>query len=265
MQQRDSNIQGRWLSRLAVVALAIVASGPPARAQTKTEAKPKTSAPPEKTTEPVPRPGSWMNQHEKFLARAKQGDIDLLFLGDSITAGWAGGGKGVWQRFYEPRNAANFGIGGDRTQHVLWRIENGEVEGIKPKVAVLMIGTNNSGTNTADEIADGIKAIVGRLREKLPDTKILLLAVFPRKEKPDPVRDKLNEVNDKIASLSDGKTVTYLDIGKKFMNEDGTISKEIMPDFLHLSPEGYRIWADAIEPTLWKMLDEEKAKGGDAK
>src|SRR5439155_20757628 len=120
-------------------------------------------------------------------------------------------------------------------------------------------------SNTADEIADGIKAIVRRLREKLPDTKVLLLGVFPRGEMPNPTREKLEEVNAKIASLSDGKMVTYLDIGKKFLNEDGTISKEIMPDFLHLSPEGYRIWADAIEPTLWKMLDEEKAKGGDAK
>src|SRR5207237_1337936 len=154
----------------------------------------------------------------------------------------------VWQRFYAPRNPANFGIGGDRTQHVLWRIENGEVEGIKPKVAVLMIGTNNSRDNTADEIADGIKAIVRRLQEKLPDTKILLLAVFPRGEKPGATRDKLNEVNEKIASLGDGTRVTYLDIGKHFLNEDGTISKEIMPDFLHLSPKGYRIWADAIEP-----------------
>jgi len=266
MQPASSN-RRRWLLRFALAALATVAIGPTTWAQTKTEAKPK--APPEKATEPVPRPGNWMKSHERFLDRTRQGNIDLLFLGDSITAGWAGNGKEVWQRFYDARNAANFGIGGDRTQHVLWRIENGEVEGIKPKVAVLMIGTNNSSSNSADEIADGVKAIVRRLREKLPDTKVLLLGVFPRGEKPAPVRDKLNEVNDKIASLDDGKTVTYLDIGKSFLNEDGTISKEIMPDFLHLSPKGYRIWADAIEPTLWKMLDEEKAKGdgkaGDAK
>jgi lysophospholipase L1-like esterase len=214
---------------------------------------------------PTPREGTWMKRHESFNDRVKQGNADLIFIGDSITQGWEGNGKAVWEEFYGKRNAVNLGIGGDRTQHVLWRIENGEVDGIKPGVAVLMIGTNNSGSNTADEIADGVKAIVRRLREKLPDTKVLLLAVFPRNEKPTPVRDKLNEVNDKIASLSDSKSVTYLDIGKNFLNDDGTISKEIMPDFLHLSPKGYRIWADAMEPTLWKMLDEEKVKNGEAK
>jgi beta-glucosidase len=257
----DLSNRRRWLSRLALGALALVATAPAAPAQA--QAPPK--APPEKTTEPVPKQGSWMKMHERFLERAKEGNIDLLFLGDSITAGWNGGGKDAWQRFYGARNAANFGIGGDRTQHVLWRIENGEVDGIKPRVAVLMIGTNNSGQNTADEIAEGVKLIVQRLRSKLPETKVLLLGVFPRGQKPSPTRDKLGEVNEKIASLNDGRMVTYLDIGKQFLNDDGTISKEIMPDFLHLSPKGYQIWADAIEPTLWKLLDEEKAKNGESK
>jgi lysophospholipase L1-like esterase len=261
--RRNSSTRGFRLFRLALGALAVVATTTASMAQVQAPAPPK--APPEKTTEPVPRPGNWMNQHEKFLERAKQGNIDLLFLGDSITAGWNGSGKEVWQRSYAPRNPANFGIGGDRTQHVLWRIENGEVDGIKPRVAVLMIGTNNSGQNTADEIAEGVKLNVQRLRSKLPETKVLLLAVFPRGQKPGPVRDKLGEVNEKIASLNDGRMVTYLDIGKQFLNDDGTISKEIMPDFLHLSPKGYQIWADAIEPTLWKLLDEEKARKGESK
>jgi lysophospholipase L1-like esterase len=250
--QRDLSNRRRWLSRLALGALALVATAPAALAQ----AQAPPQAPPEKTTEPVPKQGSWMKLHEKFLERTKEGNIDMLFLGDSITAGWNGGGKDAWQRFYGARNAANFGIGGDRTQHVLWRIENGEVDGIKPRVAVLMIGTNNSGANNADEIADGVKLIVRRLGEKLPDTKVLLLGVFPRGEKPNATRDKLAEVNEKIASLADGKRVTYLDIGKQFLNDDGTISKEIMPDFLHLSRKGYQIWADAIEPTLWEMVDQ---------
>ncbi|MBV8232806.1 MAG: GDSL family lipase, partial [Planctomycetaceae bacterium] len=124
---------------------------------------------------------------------------------------------------------------------------------------VLMIGTNNSGSNSAGEIAGGIKAIVTTLREKMPKTEVLLLGVFPRGERPDdPARAKLEAVNETIAALDDGENVKYLDIGERFLNDDGTLSREIMPDFLHLSRKGYRIWADAIEPTLWSMLDEDK-------
>ncbi len=208
------------------------------------------------TVVPKPRPGSWMAMHEKFLSQAKKGDIDLLFLGDSITQGW--NNNEVWRRHFGPRKAANFGIGGDRTEHVLWRIQNGELEGIAPKVTVLMIGTNNSGANTPEEIAQGITAIVDEIRKRLPNTKILLLGVFPRGEKPAAIRDRLKAVNDKIAKLNDGSHVRFLDIGAAFLNEDGTISRKIMPDFLHLSREGYRKWADAMEPTLWSMLDEPK-------
>lgn len=207
----------------------------------------------------VPKPrgteGSWMKLHREFLERAQQGKVDLLFLGDSITQGWRGAPE-VWKRFYGPRNAENFGIGGDRTQHVLWRIQNGELEGIEPKAVVLMIGTNNANNATADEIAQGITAIVEELRKRLPKTKVLLLGVFPRGEKPDATREKLDAVNAKIAGLDDGSHVKFLDIGKAFLNPDGTISREIMPDYLHLSRKGYRIWADAMEPTLWSLLDE---------
>ena len=196
----------------------------------------------------------WMNLHRQFVDRAKQGKVDLLFLGDSITQGWHE--NEVWKRFYGPRNAANFGIGGDRTQHVLWRIQNGELEGIEPKVVVLMIGTNNANNATADEIAQGITAIVEELRKRLPRAKVLLLGIFPRGEKPNPLREKLAAVNAKIAGLDDGSHVKFLDIGQAFASPDGTISREIMPDFLHLSRKGYRIWADAMEPTLWSMLDE---------
>jgi lysophospholipase L1-like esterase len=209
----------------------------------------------ESTTDPVPRTGAWMELHEKFLDRTKTGDIDLLFLGDSITQGWGGGGKAVWERFYGPRKAANFGIGGDRTQHVLWRLDHGEVDGIHPKVAVLMIGTNNLGSNPPDEIADGVIAIVKKLREKLPETKVLLLGVCPRDDNPSARRDRIKTINDRIAKLDDDKMVEYLDIGKYFLNDDGTISKDVMPDFLHLSSRGYRIWADAMEPKLWSMLE----------
>jgi beta-glucosidase len=208
------------------------------------------------TVTPQPREGAWMELHQQFLKRAKQGAVDMLFLGDSITQGWHD--NEVWKRFYGPRKAANFGIGGDRTQHVLWRIQNGELDGIEPRVVVLMIGTNNGDNATVDEIAQGVKAIVEELRHRLPKAKVLLLGIFPRGEKPNPLREKLDAVNAKIAGLDDGGRVSYLDIGKAFLNEDGTISGEIMPDYLHLNRKGYRIWADAMEPTLWSMLDEPK-------
>jgi lysophospholipase L1-like esterase len=251
-----------WSFGLAL-ALAALVSAPSARAQDQKDQP--------ATTKPAPRSGSWMKQHESFLERAKEGNIDLLFLGDSITRGWDSkdekgeGPREVWERHYGPRRAANFGIGGDRTQHVLWRIQNGEIDGISPKVVVLMIGTNNASSNTAEEIAEGIEAIVKTLHEKLPTTKVLLLGVFPRGQSPNPVREKLAAVNERIARLDDGKTVKYLDIGNRFLNEDGTISEKIMPDYLHLKREGYRIWADAMEPTLWSMLDEETVNKKDGK
>jgi lysophospholipase L1-like esterase len=208
------------------------------------------------TVVPEPRTGPWMDLHQRLVKRAQQGHVDLLFLGDSITQGW--NNNEVWQRHYGPRNAANFGIGGDRTQHVLWRIQNGELDGIEPKVVVLMIGTNNADSATAEEIAQGITAIVHELRRRLPKARILLLGVFPRRDKPEAIQENLTAVNAKIAGLDDGSHVKFLDIGKAFQNKDGTISPEIMPDQLHLSRKGYRIWADAMEPTLWSMLDEPK-------
>jgi beta-glucosidase len=210
------------------------------------------------TVTPVPRQGNWMKLHESFVARARKGNVDLLFLGDSITQGWHE--NEVWKRYYGPRRAANFGIGGDRTEHVLWRIQNGELEGINPRVVVLMIGTNNASSNTAEEIAAGIRAIVKELRTRSPESHVLLLGVFPRSQKPDRTRAKLEEVNREIAKLDDGSHVAFLDIGKAFLNPDGSIAREIMPDFLHLSAKGYRLWADAMEPTLWRLLDEPRLR-----
>ncbi len=198
---------------------------------------------------------NFLKAHDNFVAIAKEGKAQLVFLGDSITAGWAGQ-KETWKNAFGQYEPANFGIGGDRTQHVLWRITNGELEGIKPKAFVLMIGTNNSGADSAEGIAKGITKIVETLREKQPQAKILLLAVFPRGEKPEnnPGRTKLTEVNQIISKLDDGKQVFYLDIGPKFLQPDGSISKEIMPDYLHLSPAGYKIWADAIGDKLAQLM-----------
>ena len=204
-----------------------------------------------KTTQPVQKDPK---RHDQFLEIAKKGGIDLLFLGDSITDGWRGkNGKKAWDEHFEPLKAANFGIGGDRTEHVLWRVKNGELEGITPKLAVLMIGTNN-GKDSAEDVAAGITAIVKEVRAKSAATKVLLLGIFPRGEKPNAGREKNDKVNEIVAKLDDKKDVKYLDIGAKFLAEDKTISKEIMPDSLHLSEKGYQIWAEAILPTVKEMM-----------
>ena len=201
-------------------------------------------------------PTNWLARHEGFVAEAKKGGIDVLFLGDSITDGWRTKGKDVWGKSYEPRHAANFGIGGDRTQHVLWRIEHGELDGIKPNVAVLMIGTNNSNSDSAEPIADAIKLIIQKIHAKCPDTKVLLLAIFPRNRTSDTPQQlaTIRKANEIIAKLDDGKTVRFLDINKVFVGPDGKVPADIMPDFLHPNEHGYQLWADAMEPTLAAML-----------
>ena len=199
-----------------------------------------------------------MARHEKFNERVKQGNADLIFIGDSITQGWEGAGKDAWEKHYGKRNAVNLGIGGDRTQHVLWRLDHGNIDGIKPKLAVLMIGTNNSNRddNTAEEIGAGIETIVKRLREKLPETKVLVLAIFPRGEGPNPQREKNAKASEIASKLADNKMVFYLDIGPKFLGDGGALSKDIMPDYLHLTPKGYDIWAAAIEPSVAQLMGE---------
>lgn len=202
-------------------------------------------------------------RHKQFVEIAGRGGVDVLFLGDSITDAWGGEGHGdgspgskAFNRDFRPLKAANFGIGGDRTQHVLWRLQSGELKGIDPKVVMLMIGTNNLGSNSAEEIADGIKAIVEAIHRQKPHTKVLLLGIFPRgREATDPNREKIKDINKVVSKLDDdGKTVKYLDIGKKFLEEDGSISREIMPDYLHLTPKGYEIWAAAVKPTIEQMV-----------
>src|SRR6185295_20244752 len=165
-------------------------------------------------------------------------------------------GKQVWTDRYAKYNAVNLGIGGDRTQHVLYRLQNGNLEGIKPKAAVVMIGTNNSNgeDNSAQQIAEGVKAIVKELRTKEPQMKILVLGIFPRGENINPQRGKITQCNQIIQKLDDGKNVLYLDIGHRLLEEDGTLSATIMPDYLHLSPKGYEIWAEAIEGKLAELL-----------
>jgi lysophospholipase L1-like esterase len=207
---------------------------------------------------------AYVARHEGFMkdkeTLLKNGPIQFVLLGDSITDGWRGkNGKSVFDEAFGKYNPYNTGIGGDRTQHLIWRVDNGELDGLNPnpKVAMLMIGTNNLGGNPSnDDIAAGITKIVKEIHEKLPQTKVLLLAIFPRSEKPDnPARARIKAINEQISKLDDGgKTVTYLDIGNKFLAEDGTLPKDVMPDFLHPNAKGYQIWADAIKPTLDEMM-----------
>ncbi len=225
----------------------------PAHAAVKASPSSENSA-----TTPEPRDEKWMKRHEQINTNVKKGDVDLVFIGDSITQGWEGAGKDVWAKHYGKRKAVNLGIGGDRTQHVLWRLDHGNLDGIKPKLAVIMIGTNNSNKNdnTAEEIGEGIKAVVAKVQEKSPDTKVLLLAVFPRGEKPSPQREKNAKASEIASKLADGKKVFYMDIGPKFLGADQTLSKETMPDLLHLNAKSYETWAEAIEPKVKELLGE---------
>lgn len=203
-------------------------------------------------------------RHKQFLERVAKGDADVIFLGDSITQGWEGAGKKVWAENFAPLKAVNLGIGGDQTGHVIWRITEGkELEPINPKLAVIMIGTNNTGRDTAEQIAGGIKAIITELKRQKPQMKILLLGVFPRcgggvgKDAAvcpaDKLQPKIKAINDIISKYDDGKTVFYKDIGVKFLDAKGGLDRKIMPDFLHLSPAGYEIWADAIKDDVKKL------------
>lgn len=215
---------------------------------------------------PASRTGSITNRQSQVLQRAKDApgdDYDIEFIGDSITQGWEGSGKFVWAEFYTKRKAINFGVSGDRTEHVLWRFEHGQLTGIKSKVAVVMIGTNNSNKNkdgtdayTDNDILAGITAVVNQIRERQRDTKILLLGIFPRGATFNPQRGRLLEINQALAKLDDGSHIFFLDIGSQFIEKDGSISKSIMPDALHPNEAGYKIWANAMEPKLKELLGE---------
>jgi beta-glucosidase len=214
---------------------------------------------------PVPRTGSITNRQSQVLQRAKDapGDYDLEFIGDSITQGWEGNGKNVWEEYYGKLKAINFGVSGDRTEHVLWRFEQGQLDGIKAKVAIVMIGTNNSNKNkdgtdtyTDNDILEGVTAIVNQIRTRQPDTKVLLLGIFPRVKTFNAQRGRLLEINQVLAKLDDGQHIFYFDFGSQYVENDGSISKSIMPDALHPNEAGYKIWAAAMEPKLKQLLGE---------
>jgi len=197
---------------------------------------------------------NWTKRHEEINAKIARGDVNLLWIGDSIGENWDEQGKATWDKYYARRKAANLGIGGDRTEHLLWRLDHGNIDGIAPKLAIVMMGQNNGSTNTAEEIAEGVAAIVTKLRAKLPDCKILLLGIFYRGEHPNEEQKRLTRANEIISELEDSKFVFYKNINSIFLNPDGSIPAVLMPDFEHPSPLGHQRWAETIEPQVADML-----------
>ena len=213
-----------------------------------------------KAATPVPNPwtkrlpkGWWKKRHEEILSAPGRGECQITFIGDSITDGWdaEGGGLKIWEKEYVPMKALNLGINCDSTQHVLWRLDHGEIDGLpKLKVAVVMIGVNNKGItrDKPEDIAVGITAICQRLKQKVPQAKILLLGVFPRRFG----RDKNDDVNGIISKLHDGKQVFYLNINGQLLGTEGAIRDRVG----HLTEKGYEVWAKEIAPTLRKLMQE---------
>jgi len=194
-------------------------------------------------------------RHETFLTIARAGNIDLLFVGDSITDWWARAGQPIWAETFAPLKAANFGIAGDTTQGVLWRMQNGELDGFKARLIVLMLGTNNINRNPNDQIVEGNRLIVEEFKKRQPQAKVLVLGIFPRSAQPSsPFRAAIKDINEKLATLADGKQVFYLDIGDKFLAPDGTLPADVMPDGLHPNAKGYQIWADAITDRVKSLM-----------
>lgn len=218
---------------------------------------------------PTPPPGvpspafavprlDWVDLAMANTARARKvaDTIRVVFDGDSITAAWSTRGQKIWAERFAPLGAVTFGIGGDRTQFLLWRLTHGQVDQLHPKVVVLLIGTNNLGNHeSVPDTFAGIKAIVTEYRQRCPDAVILLHAIFPRGQKPgDPLRAAIKAENKEIATLADGEKIIFVDLSDKFLQPDGSISEETMPDFLHPSEKSYAMWADALQPLLDKYL-----------
>lgn len=198
-----------------------------------------------------------MPKHHCFVQVAQRGGIDLLFVGDSITDFFTRGDRGqsVWNEYYGARKAANFGISGDTTQDVLWRMQNGELDGFSAKVIVLMLGTNNIRRNDNSDIAAGNAAIIEEFRKRHPSAKILLLGIFPRGGVISPDRAIVRDINSHLQLLADNKHIFYQDIGDGFLNADGSFVDGAMADGVHPATKGYAIWAEKIEPTLKAWLE----------
>ena len=206
---------------------------------------------------PVPKgKEGWREQHDQLVAQARKGNIDLLFVGDSLTKCWSREGRDVWTAHFGKLHAANFGISGDCTQHVLWRLQNGELDPVQPKALVLLIGTNNiTEGDSPEDVEQAVRAILQEIRHRSPGTRILLLGVLPRRELASHRdRETIRAINSRISRLRDGDHVTYLDFGDKLLQPDGGLTTEVTKDFCHLTAKGYEIVAEAIQPVVESLL-----------
>ena len=247
------HLSKRWWLIVLGVLVAMVGSWTPGDMQAAPAAamKPVVYKSANDPTKPVPGGVKWFGRkHASYVEQTKNKKFDLCFLGDSITDGWPGD---LFGKYFGKYNPVNFGIGGDRCENVLWRLQNGELIGTSPRVIVLLIGTNNAGMNTAEEMAVGIAAVVKALRTGCPRSRILLLGVFPKR---DMTLEKTKAVNAIVAKLDDKRIIRYLDVGAGLLDKDGNIQEGVLSDAVHLTRKGYEIWAQAMGPLLARMMTE---------
>lgn len=199
---------------------------------------------------------TWPERHEAVKMEAAKGEAELIFVGDSITHYWQMRGEAIWNDEYARYKAINMGFSGDSVQHVLWRLQHDALEGLSPKVAVLMIGTNNSRDYEPEQVAEGIEVLCELLHKELPETKVLLLGIFPRDTANGERHLKNMEVNRTISTLGQHDWVEYLDIGSAFVDAQGNTKRALFPDLLHPNTEGYQAWADAMQPTLSRIMND---------
>lgn len=279
---RDSMIQDmaglRRRAHLVLISvfLCTIATGGPhpamSRASTTAPSTAPTTGPttmnahrPQPTTVPMPRDdANSMRAHEQLVAKAKAGRIDLYFLGDSITRRWGCTDSqwsellDHWNKTFFGWNAANFGWGGDQIQHMLWRIENGELDGVNPKVIVILAGTNNVGSQPGDnakvaDIVAGYRRLIETCRAKAPQAKLILTAIFPRNDNL-AVLPEIDNINRAVARFADGKTIFHLNVNDKLADKNGILFPGMAIDGLHLSLKGYEVWTEGLQPLLTELL-----------
>lgn len=248
-------------SAASATAMPVATTAKPAAVASTTPAFPSAAQIARASSATVPTPTLNPALHASFVEQAKKGGIDVLFLGDSITDWWREAdpatkhnGKQVFDKYFGNMKVANFGIAAEGTQHLLWRLQNGEGTGFSPKVIMLMIGTNNLGRNSDDQIVLGILAVLNELRKDFPSARIVLLGIFPRGPAADAVRGRIARINQTISKLNNLNNIFYYDIGPRFLARDGSIPADVMADLLHPTSKGYEIWAQAIQEPLANLL-----------